>query len=156
MYTEIPSGLSSEQAAICSEVHRFGAEVLRPASLRLDRLRAEEVVAKGSPLWDVFRAWYGLGNHAASLPECYGGLEFDPATQHGVYEEMGWAAADLAAGGLEQAAELGAAAGDVMRVQIIGDYLKRCQHAGLDWRGRLHLPEVLLEGFTTTVAEVVA
>jgi alkylation response protein AidB-like acyl-CoA dehydrogenase len=96
MYTEIPSGLSSEQAAICSEVHRFGAEVLRPASLRLDRLRAEEVVAKGSPLWDVFRAWYGLGNHAASLPECYGGLEFDPATQHGVFEEMGWAAADLA------------------------------------------------------------
>jgi hypothetical protein len=43
-----------------------------------------------------------------------------------------------------------------MRVQIIGDYLKRCQHAGLDRRGRLHLPEVLLEGFTTTVAEVVA
>ncbi len=62
----------------------------------------------------------------------------------------------LAAGGVEQAAELGSAAGDVLRVQIIGDYLKRCQHAGLDRRGRLHLPDVLLEGFDTSPAKVVA
>ncbi len=62
----------------------------------------------------------------------------------------------LAAGGVDQAAELGAAAGDVMRRQIIGDYLKRCKHAGLDRSGRLHLPEVLLEGFPTGKAEAVA
>ena len=62
----------------------------------------------------------------------------------------------LAAGGVEQAAELGAAAGDVMRSQIIGEYLRRCAHAGLDRRGRLHLPSVLLEGVPGALAEAVA
>jgi hypothetical protein len=52
----------------------------------------------------------------------------------------------LAAGGLAQACELGTAAGDVLRHQIIGDYLKRCAHAGLDRRGRLHLPDALIDG----------
>ncbi len=96
MYTEMPTGLTDEQEVICAEMHRFGAELLRPTSLVLDRLPAEEVVAPGSPLWKVFRAWYELGNHAASLPACFGGLELDAATQHGVFMEMGWAAADLA------------------------------------------------------------
>ena len=52
----------------------------------------------------------------------------------------------LAAGGVEQAAELGAAAGDVLRHQIVGDYLKRCAHAGLDRRGRLQMPESIIRG----------
>ena len=30
--------------------------------------------------------------------------------------------------------------------QIIGEYLRRCRHAGLDRSGRLHLPDVLIEG----------
>jgi len=51
----------------------------------------------------------------------------------------------LAAGGVEQAAELGAGAGNVLRHQIIEEYLKRCKHAGLDRQGRLHLPEVLIK-----------
>ncbi len=59
----------------------------------------------------------------------------------------------LAAGGVEQAAELGAAAGDVMRKQIIGEYLRRCKHAGLDRSGRLHLPGQLIEGVPGAVAE---
>ena len=53
-------------------------------------------------------------------------------------------------------AELGTAAGEVMRHQIIGEYLKRCQHAGLDRRGRLHLPEVLIQGVPGAMAEAVA
>jgi hypothetical protein len=62
----------------------------------------------------------------------------------------------LAAGGVAQAAELGTAAGEVMRHQIIGDYLKRCRHAGLDRRGRLHLPDVLIEGVAGAMPEAVA
>jgi alkylation response protein AidB-like acyl-CoA dehydrogenase len=96
MYAEIPTGLTDEQQAICTEGHRFGADVLRPASLELDLLTPEEVTDRGSALWKVFGAWYGLGNHTAALPACYGGLELDPATQHGLFVEMGWAAADLA------------------------------------------------------------
>ena len=52
----------------------------------------------------------------------------------------------LAAGGVEQAAALGAGAGDALRIQIIGDYLKRCEHAGLSRAGRLHLPDQLIKG----------
>jgi hypothetical protein len=62
----------------------------------------------------------------------------------------------LAAGGVEQASELGTAAGEVMRHQIIGEYLKRCQHAGLDRRGRLHLPEVLIQGVPGAMPEAMA
>ena len=50
----------------------------------------------------------------------------------------------------------GTSAGDVLRLQIVGDYLKRCEHAGLDRRGRLHLPEALLEGVPGAVAAVPA
>ena len=60
----------------------------------------------------------------------------------------------LAAGGVEEACALGTAAGDVLRLQIIGDYLKRCSHAGLDRRGRLHLPDSLIAGVPGAVAEV--
>lgn len=98
MYADLPTGLTDEQQALQAEVHRFGVDVLRPASLQLDRLPPEQVVAPGSPLWKVFSAWYELGNHAASLPASAGGLELDAATQHSLFVELGWAAADLAIG----------------------------------------------------------
>jgi hypothetical protein len=60
----------------------------------------------------------------------------------------------LAAGGVEQAAERGSAAGDVLRHQVIGEYLKRCKHAGLDRRGRLHLPEILIKDVPGAMAVV--
>ena len=96
MYAEIPSGLSEELEALRTEVHRFGADVLRPASLQLDVLPPAEVIDRGSQLWKVFRAWYEMGSHAAALPAAYGGLELDAATSHAIFVEMGWAAADLA------------------------------------------------------------
>lgn len=52
----------------------------------------------------------------------------------------------LAAGGVAQAAEMGGAASDVLRIQVVGEYLKRCKHAGLDRAGRVRLPEIMLEG----------
>ncbi len=96
MYAEIPSGLSEEQQALRSEIHRFGADVLRPVSMQLDTLSPADVVDKGSQLWKVFRTWYEMGSHAAGLPAAYGGLELDPSTSHAVFVEMGWAASDLA------------------------------------------------------------
>ncbi|MHB8244961.1 MAG: ferritin family protein [Acidimicrobiales bacterium] len=62
----------------------------------------------------------------------------------------------LAAGGVEQAAELGMAAGDVLRGQVISEYLRRCQHAGLDRRGRLHLPDQLIHDVPGATVEAVA
>jgi hypothetical protein len=52
----------------------------------------------------------------------------------------------LAAGGVKQAEELGAAATDVLRNRVLDEYFQRCEHAGLDRRSRTTLPAPLLEG----------
>jgi hypothetical protein len=52
----------------------------------------------------------------------------------------------LAAGSLEAAAALGSAASDVLRIQTVEEYLQRCDRAGLDRRGRMHLPDDLIAG----------
>lgn len=96
MYDELNPGLGPEREAVRTEIHRFAAEVLRPASLELDQRSAAEVIAPGSRLWEVFEAWYALGNHAAALPGAVGGLDLDPLAQHLAYEELGWGASDLA------------------------------------------------------------
>jgi alkylation response protein AidB-like acyl-CoA dehydrogenase len=98
MYLELHEN-TAEEEALKSEVHRFAAEVLRPASLELDRLpNPEDVVQDGSVYWDVFRHYYSLGYHHASLPEAVGGTNLTPRARHIVAEEMGWGSADFAVG----------------------------------------------------------
>jgi alkylation response protein AidB-like acyl-CoA dehydrogenase len=99
MYTELNTQLSPEEAALKTEVHRFAAEVLRPASLELDALPdPEQVIASGSVFWDVFRKWYELGYHRSSLPESVGGTPLSPLARHILTEELGWGAADFGVG----------------------------------------------------------
>jgi alkylation response protein AidB-like acyl-CoA dehydrogenase len=95
-YVELNKNLTEEESSLKEQVHRFAAEVLRPASLELDRLTPEEVIASGSPLWDVIRQYRSLGYHLRGLPEALGGLTLSPLSQHIIAEEMGWGAADLA------------------------------------------------------------
>lgn len=63
-------------------------------------------------------------------------------------------AAILAAGSLEAASELGSMASDVLRIQTIEEYLQRCDRAGLDRRGRMHLPDAIIAGTSGVVAPV--
>ncbi|NNN22013.1 MAG: ferritin-like domain-containing protein, partial [Acidimicrobiales bacterium] len=46
----------------------------------------------------------------------------------------------LAAGGVEQAGEIGAAAAGMLGQRVVEEYLQRCERAGLDRRSRLTLP----------------
>ncbi len=96
MYLELNGNTTTEQQEVKVQTHRFAEEVVRPASLVLDKLSPEEVIAPGSRLWEVFRAWYRLGNHATRIPEQVGGADADPLSSHIVYEELGWGASDLA------------------------------------------------------------
>jgi hypothetical protein len=57
----------------------------------------------------------------------------------------------LAAGGVAAASELGLAAANVVRAQVVEEYLARCARAGLDRRSRLRLPSALLEGTSAAV-----
>jgi alkylation response protein AidB-like acyl-CoA dehydrogenase len=99
MYTELDLNLTPEDNAIKTEVHRFAAEVLRPASLELDAMAdPEQVIAEGSVYWEVFRKWYELGYHRSSLPESAGGTPISPVSRHIMIEELGWGAADFSVG----------------------------------------------------------
>jgi alkylation response protein AidB-like acyl-CoA dehydrogenase len=99
MYLELNKNLTVQEQAIKTEVHRFAEEILRPASLELDKMQdPSDVIAEGSPYWEVFRRAYELGYHTAHLREELGGANLSPLARHIFMEEMGWGAADFAVG----------------------------------------------------------
>lgn len=98
-YIELNKQLATEEAAVKRMAHRFAADVLRPASLELDRVPdPEDVIAEGSVFWEVFREFYRRGYHAANLPEAFGGVAMSPLSRHIQAEELGWGSADFAVG----------------------------------------------------------
>src|SRR3990172_3338878 len=96
VYVDLNKQLTSDEASLKEQVHRFAAEVLRPTAMELDKMSPQDVIAPGSPLWDVFKHIYSLGYHIRALPEEMGGVELTPLAQHIYSEEMGWGACDLA------------------------------------------------------------
>jgi alkylation response protein AidB-like acyl-CoA dehydrogenase len=94
---ELDISLNEEQRAIRDEARKFFMEVWRPAAIQLDKLAdPQDVIAKDSVLWDVFRKTYELGYHRMRFPEELGGLGIqDPLLGAILAEEMGYAAADL-------------------------------------------------------------
>jgi alkylation response protein AidB-like acyl-CoA dehydrogenase len=95
-YLELDKDLSPELTQLKQEVHRFAAEVCRPASIELDRMDPESVIARDSLMWDVFRQAYELGHHTRGLPPELGGVDLGPLGGHIVAEEMGWGSSDFA------------------------------------------------------------
>ena len=93
---DIDFDLSEEERNIRDLVHRFAAEVMRPAGQALDRRSAEEVIARDSVLWDVHKKWNDLGVHMFATGES----DFTPAQLARlnciVTEELGWGDAGLA------------------------------------------------------------
>jgi alkylation response protein AidB-like acyl-CoA dehydrogenase len=96
MYLDLNKELTDEQKAVKARAHEFAAEVLRPASVALDKLPPEEVIAEGSKLWEVFKTAYGEGWHIRGFPEEFGGAHLDPLSSQLVNEEWGWGSADFA------------------------------------------------------------
>jgi acyl-CoA dehydrogenase len=54
-------GLTDVEAQVQETAHRFAANVIRPAGIVLDRLEPQQVIAKGSQLWDAFNGYWDLG-----------------------------------------------------------------------------------------------
>ena len=62
MYLELNMDLTDEQIALKEAANKFAREVMRPASITLDRMAdPESVIAEGSVFWDVMRQSYELG-----------------------------------------------------------------------------------------------
>ena len=95
---ELDLNLTDEQKAMRDLVRKFGAEVARPAAIKLDKLAdPQKVIAEDSVLWDVFRTYRQLGLHRRGYPEELGGLgNMDALTGCLIGEEMGYWASDLA------------------------------------------------------------
>ncbi len=96
-FKELNVDLTDEHIALRDAARKFLEEVWRPASMALDRLSdPQEVIAKNSILWDVFRKTQKLGYHRMVFSKAVGGLEVDVLGLALISEEMGWAAPDLA------------------------------------------------------------
>ncbi len=89
-YTDLNLELTDEQIALKEAVHTFSMEVLRPASIELDKLPPEDVIAKNSIYWDCMRQMYQNGYHTILVPDEYGGLGLDPLSVHIVFEELAY------------------------------------------------------------------
>jgi len=95
-YMELNLELTQEQEALKKEVHKFAVEILRPASLKLDKMTPEEVVAEDSIYWDVMKKMYKLGYHTVHVPDEYGGMGLDPLSQHIFWEELSYGSVGFA------------------------------------------------------------
>ena len=88
--------LGEEDKLLKEEVHRFALEVMRPASIELDRMDPEERVKPGSPYFRVFREMKKLGYHRITIPEEMGGVKLTPLQRYVIMEELGWGSLGLA------------------------------------------------------------
>lgn len=94
-YFDLNMELSKQDKDIRSAAREFAEKVMRPVSMELDTMTAEQVVAKNSPLWDFLKKAYELDFHTVMLPENYGGQGLTPLQIHLLFEEFGWASFGL-------------------------------------------------------------
>lgn len=98
-YADIDLNLTDEQIAMRDMIKKFGAEVMRPAGIELDKLvDPADVIADGSILWDVFKQHRELGLHTTGFSKAFGGMaeEMDPMMGILMLEELAYADAGLA------------------------------------------------------------
>ena len=94
-YFDLNLDLTWEDKEIKSQAHKFAKEVMRPIAREVDRMSAQEAVAKDSPLWEFLRQAYALGYHKALFPPELGGLGFTPLQGHILNEEIIWGSLGL-------------------------------------------------------------
>ncbi|MBW2142743.1 MAG: acyl-CoA/acyl-ACP dehydrogenase, partial [Deltaproteobacteria bacterium] len=98
-FRDLDFNLTDEEKSIRDTVRKFGAEVMRPAGIELDKLAdPADVIAEGSVLWDVFKKYREMDFHKRVLPKTMGGMagELSPMASFLIGEEQGYADAGLA------------------------------------------------------------
>lgn len=98
-YVDLDFDLTDDQRSARDMARRFAVEVMRPRGITLDRLAdPQDVIDKGSVLWDVFRTYRELGLHKRTLPKAIGGLagDLDPMSNFLINEQLGYGDGGLA------------------------------------------------------------
>lgn len=96
---DLDMNLTDEQKGLRDMIRKFGAEVVRPAGIALDKFHdPADVIAKDSVFWDVYKQFRQLGLHKAAIPKTAGGLlgDIDEMALILMIEEMGYADSGLA------------------------------------------------------------
>jgi acyl-CoA dehydrogenase len=98
---DLEVGLSDEERTIQDTVHKFAAEVMRPAGVKLDALPdPADVIAKDSILWEVFDKHRELGLDEVTDPARATAAGLTPVQQARlrciISEAMGWGDSGLA------------------------------------------------------------
>jgi len=89
--------LTEEEQKVRDTVHKFAAEVMRPAGIALDRLPdPADVIAPQSILWDVFKKYRALGLEAYTDPAGELAPLQRARLRYTIAEELGWGDAGLA------------------------------------------------------------
>ena len=96
LYKDLNIALTPEQIAIKEDTHKFAKEVLRPASIELDKIDDPGEMIKSDLFWDTMKKGYELGYHTIYIPDSYGGLATEPIETHIVLEELSWGSVDFA------------------------------------------------------------
>ena len=95
-YTELNIELTKEQEVMKQETRKFAKEVLRPASLELDKINDPQEVIDSKLFKDTLKKGYELGYHTLFIPDSWGGLGTDPLETHIILEELGWGSVEFA------------------------------------------------------------
>ncbi|MCC6045950.1 MAG: acyl-CoA/acyl-ACP dehydrogenase [Ignisphaera sp.] len=88
--------LTQDEKLLREEVHRFAEEVVRPASIELDRMPAKERVKPDSPFFKVMKQMKRLEYHKILIPHEKGGLQLTPRQAYIFWEELGWGSTGFA------------------------------------------------------------
>ena len=85
--------LNDTERSVKETVHKFAADVMRPAGIALDRMSPDDVIRKDSIFWDVHKQYLELG-----VNEARAGLTGVEAArlQFLVSEELGWGDSGIA------------------------------------------------------------
>jgi acyl-CoA dehydrogenase len=94
-YLDLNMNLSETELELKESANKFAREVMRPISLQLDQMTAEEVIAPKSPYWDFQRQAYEIGYHKLPFPEVFGGPGLTPLQIAIVMEELAWGSIGL-------------------------------------------------------------
>ena len=95
-YLDLDVTLTEQQRQLKAEAHKFALEVLRPASLALDKMPPEKVIEKGSLYWQTMAKMYENGYHTATLLGHPGSLAQDPIALHILWEELAYGSVGFA------------------------------------------------------------
>lgn len=88
-----------EQGDLREQTHEFAGEVLRPASIEIDRMPYEEykeITEKDSPYWEVMAEIKSRGYHRNFVPKEFGGGDFTARQVHTIVEELAWGSSGFA------------------------------------------------------------